>query len=160
MGTTGTVLVGLAILVGVVGAVVQVIPSAIIIIGALLVWAIAWNTATAWIIFTLAALVLVLAAVVKYLVPAKKLSGSDIPRSTLVAGVAGGVVGWFVGLPVGLVLGFIATIYVLEWRRLRAADAAWASTLAALRAVGLSILIEVVAALTAATIWGVGLLLV
>ena len=48
MGTTATVLVGLVILVGIIGAVVQVYPSGPFVGGAILVWAIAWNTPAAY----------------------------------------------------------------------------------------------------------------
>ena len=52
-----------------------------------------------------------------------------------------GVVGFFVIPVVGLFVGFVLGIYLAERRRVGQADA-WPSTKAALRAVGLSILIE------------------
>ena len=56
---------------------------------------------------------------------------------------------------VGLLLGFVAGVYAAERRRV-GHDAAWPSTLAALRAAGLSILIELAAAVLAAATWVVG----
>ena len=66
-----------------------------------------------------------------------------------------GVVGFFVVPVVGLFLGFVLGVYLAERRRLGAAGA-WPSTKASLRAVGLSILIELVAGVLAAGTWVVG----
>jgi hypothetical protein len=59
---------------------------------------------------------------------------------------------------VGLFVGFVLGIYLAERRRLGDA-AAWPSTKAALRAVGLSIVIELTSAVLAAATWVVGLVL-
>ena len=56
----------------------------------------------------------------------------------------GAFAGFFVVPVVGLVLGFVAGVYAAERRRV-GVEAAWPSTLAALRAVGLCILIELAA---------------
>ena len=85
---------------------------------------------------------------------------AGIPQSTLVWGAVGGVVGWFIGLPLGLVLGMVAAIFVVEYLRSRDTASAWAATLQALKAFGWTIAIELIAALTSATLWGVGVALV
>ena len=74
-------------------------------------------------------------------------------------GALGGVVGWFIGLPLGLVLGMIATTFVVEYLRSRDTTTAWVSTLQALKAFGWTIAIELIAALTSATAWGIGVAL-
>ena len=58
MSVLGTVIVGIVILIGVIGAVVQIWPSAPVVGGAILVWAWMTGTTSAWIIFAVAALVL------------------------------------------------------------------------------------------------------
>jgi hypothetical protein len=81
-----------------------------------------------------------------------------VPTRTLVLGGVGAVIGFFVIPVVGVLVGFPAGIYVAE--RLRVGgDGAWPSTKTALRAVGLSIFIEMLAALAATLVWvaGVGL---
>ena len=60
MSVLGTVIVGVVILLGVIGAVVQVWPSAPLVGGAILVWAWLTGTSSAWIVFAIAALVLIL----------------------------------------------------------------------------------------------------
>ena len=88
-----------------------------------------------------------------------RLVGSEMFIIDSVWGALGGVVGWFIGLPLGLVLGMIATTFVVEYLRSRDTATAWASTLQALKAFGWTIAIELIAALTSATAWGIGVAL-
>lgn len=153
-------MVGLVILIGIIGAVVQVYPSGPVVGGAILVWAISWNTPAAWAVFAFAALVLLAALVAKFLVPGRRLSRSGIPNSTLLWGLVAAVVGFFVIPVVGFVIGLVAGIYLAEFLRLGSHDRAWPATRVALHAVGLSVVIELVAALLASGAWIVGLFLV
>jgi hypothetical protein len=65
------------------------------------------------------------------------------------------VVGFFVIPVIGLFIGFVLGVYLAEYRRL-GATAAWPSTTHALKAVGLSILIELAAGVVATFIWIAG----
>jgi uncharacterized protein YqgC (DUF456 family) len=151
-------LVGLAVLVGLIGIVVPVLPGSLLILAAVVVWA-AWvGTPTSWVVLAVAVTVLAAGAVVKYAVPGRRLSAGGVPRSTLVVGAALGVVGFFVIPVVGLVIGFVAGVYVAELRRL-GSERAGRSTALALRAVGLSVLIELTAGLVAAMAWAAGVVL-
>jgi uncharacterized protein len=149
------VLVALAILVGLVGVIVPVLPGLVLVLAAILVWAVDVGGGTAWTVFGVATAVLVVGTVVKYAVPGRRLKSSGIPASTTWFGVALGVVGFFVIPVVGLVIGFVLGVYLAEHRRVGAA-AAWPSTTQALRAVGVSILIELAAGVVAALVWAVG----
>ena len=148
-------LVGLAVLVGLVGIVVPVLPGTVLILGAVLVWAIEDGSAAAWGVFSVAATLLVVGAVVKYAVPGRRLKATGVPQRTLLLGGALGVVGFFVVPVVGLVLGFVLGVYLAEAQRV-SKDSAWPSTKHALRAVGLSMLIELAAGMLAALTWFVG----
>ena len=160
MSAVATLLVGLVIVVGIVGAVVQVWPSGPVVGGAILVWAIAWKEPIAWVVFAIAAIVLVAAAVAKYVIPGRRLTRSGIPASTVVWGLVGAVVGFFVIPVVGFLIGLVAAIYLSELFRLGSHEGAWPATLIALAAVGLSVLIELLAVLVAAGAWLVGVILV
>jgi uncharacterized protein YqgC (DUF456 family) len=149
------VVVALAILVGLVGVVVPVLPGLVLVLVAVLVWAVDVGGGTAWTVFGLATAVLVAGTVVKYAVPGRRLKSSGIPASTTWFGIALGVVGFFVIPVVGLVIGFVLGVYLAEHRRVGSA-AAWPSTQQALRAVGVSILIELAAGILAALVWVVG----
>ena len=148
-------LVGVAIAIGLVGIVVPVLPGTVLILGAVLVWALEEGSPSAWTVFAVAATLLVLGTVVKYAVPGKRLKTAGVPNATLWTGTALGVVGFFVIPVIGLFLGFVLGVYLAEIRRVGSAQA-WPSTRHALSAVGLSVLIELAAAALAAVVWLVG----
>jgi uncharacterized protein YqgC (DUF456 family) len=150
-------IVGLVILVGLVGIVVPVLPGSILILGAVLVWAVGDGTGRAWSVFAVVATLLVLGAVVKYVVPGRGLRASGVPNRSIVVGGLLGLVGFFVVPVVGLPLGFLGGVYLSEARRV-GRHLAWPSTVAAMKAVGLSILVELVAGLLAAGVWAVAAL--
>jgi uncharacterized protein YqgC (DUF456 family) len=152
------VLVALAIAVGLVGILVPVLPGSVLVLGAILVWAWELGGATAWVTFGLAAALLLVGGVVKYLVPNRRLKDAGIPASTQWIGAALGIVGFFVIPVVGLLIGFVLGVYLAEYRRLDA-RAAWPSTKHALKAVGISILIELAAGVVATFIWIAGVVL-
>lgn len=152
------ILVALAILVGIIGILVPILPGGILIFAAILVWAIQLGGSSAWVVFAVATVILVVGTVVKYAVPGQRLKDAGIPSSTQWTGVALGAVGFFVVPVVGLFVGFVLGIYLAERSRI-GADLAWPSTKAALRAVGLSIMIELAAALLAAATWVLGVVL-
>jgi uncharacterized protein YqgC (DUF456 family) len=149
------VLVALAILVGLVGVIVPILPGLVLVLAAILFWAIGEGSATGWSVFAVAALLIVAGSVVKYAVPNRRLKTTGIPSSTTWFGVAVGVVGFFVIPVIGLFIGFVLGVYLAEYRRVGGA-AAWPSTKEALRAVGVSILIELAAGILAALVWVAG----
>jgi uncharacterized protein YqgC (DUF456 family) len=151
-------LVGIAVVVGVAGVLVPVLPGSILILGAVLVWAIEDGSRTAWTVFAVVVLFLVMGAIVKYAVPGRRLKSAGVPNGTLVLGGVLGLVGFFVVPVVGLFLGFVLGVYLAEVQRV-GRDNAWPSTRHALTAVGLSVLIELAAALFAAVTWFTGALL-
>jgi uncharacterized protein len=156
--TGAEVLVALVIAVGLVGVVVPVLPGSLLVLGAILVWAWDVGSTTAWAVLGVAAAFTALGAVVKYVVPGRRLKDNGIPGSTLLLGGLLGVVGFFVVPVVGLVIGFVLGVYLAELRRVGSAGA-WPATVHALKAVGLSILIELVASLLAAATWALGVVL-
>jgi len=158
MATTD-VLVGLAILVGLVGIVVPVLPGSILILGAVLVWALAASSPTGWVVFAVVTSLLVCGSIVKYAVPGRRLKAGGVPTRSLVAGGLLGIVGFFVVPVIGLLVGFVLGVYLSELQRL-GRSRAWPSTRSAMAAVGLSMLIELGAGLLAAVAWATGAVLV
>jgi len=152
---TEDLLAGLAIAVGLVGIVLPLLPGSLLIAAAVLLWAIAVGAPAGWVAAAAALLVLGTGTLVKYLLPARHLKSQGIPTRTLVLGGLLGVVGFFVVPVIGLPIGFVLGVYLSEARRL-GRERAWPSTTAALRAVGLSLLIELAAGLLAALTWLVG----
>jgi uncharacterized protein len=76
-----------------------------------------------------------------------------VSRRSIAVGVALAVVGFFVIPVVGLFIGFPLGVYLEERRRLGGHVSAWRSTQEALRAMGLSIVIELSATVIAAGAW-------
>lgn len=152
------VLVAVAVTLGVLGTVVPVLPGSLTVGVAVVLWAAYVGTSTAWIVFSVAAVLLVSGQVLMYLVPGRRLREAGVPGRTLLAGGLLGVVGFFVVPVVGLFLGFVLGVYAAEVLRVGRAEA-WSSTKHALRAAGLSVLIELAACLLAAVTWGVGVVL-
>ncbi len=152
------VLVALAIAVGLVGVIVPILPGSLLVLGAILAWAWQLDSPTSWVVFAVATTFIALGGIVKYLVPGRRLQASGIPGSTLVLGGVLGIVGFFVVPVIGLLIGFVLGVYLAELRRV-GTQAAWPATKHALRAVGLSLLIELVSSLLAATTWALGVVL-
>ena len=143
------VICAVAILIGLLGIVVPVLPGVVIIAGALVLWAYSTNTGLAWGIAWSGLVILAIGFVIKYAVPHRRLKNAGVPRRTLVMGAAFGIIGFFVIPVIGLFIGFVGGVWLAESGRL-GRSLAWPSTKAALKATGLSILIELASGLLAA----------
>ena len=158
MNSVATVLVGVAIFVGIIGIVIPVLPGAILSLAAILVWALEVRSPTGWIVLSAAIVLIGASQVVKYVIPERRLRESGVPRRSMVVGVVLGIVGFFLIPVVGMFVGFPLGIYLAEWQRLKTHAAAWTSTKHALRATGLSIMIEFIGASLAAAVWLIAVL--
>jgi uncharacterized protein len=156
-GTAVDVVAGLAILVGILGVVIPVLPGMLLCWLGVLFWALLGDAGSGrWAVLGLATVIALAGTVVKYLWPGKRLKNTGVPTSSLLAGGVLGVIGFFVVPVVGLVFGFVLGIWLAERMRLGAGQA-WPSTRGALTAVGLSMLVEFAAALAIAVVWVFGL---
>jgi uncharacterized protein len=156
MGLVADLLIAVVIAVGLVGILVPVLPGVLLIFAAIVVWAVVEGGPVAWTACAVAVAILGASQVLKYAVPGRRLRVRGIPTSTLAIAAVLGIVGFFVIPVIGLVVGFVGGVYAAEAARLNNPRAAWESTVAAVRAVGLSILIELAAGLLAAVAWAVG----
>ena len=154
--TAATLLAAVLVAVGLVGIVVPVLPGSVLVLAGILVWTVTEGGPTAWAVATVAVLLLAVGTVVKYAVPGRRLQLAGIPARTQWIGAVLGVVGFFVVPVVGLFLGFVLGVYLAEVARVGSRDA-WPSTVHSLKAVGLSIVIELLAALAATLVWVGGL---
>ena len=153
MNTFALVLVGIAIAVGIVGIVIPVLPGSLLSLAAIFVWALEEQSTTGWTVLAMAVALIGASQVVKYVVPERKLRDAGVPRRSTVIGVLLAIVGFFVIPVVGMFIGFPLGVFLSEWQRLGENGRAWESTKHALRATGLSILIELVGTLLAAGLW-------
>ena len=151
-------LVGLAILVGLVGIVLPVLPGSLIIGLAVLVWAIDTEQVAGWVVFGLVVLLLVAGWSATYVLTGKRVSDAGIPRRSIIAAGLAGIVGFFVVPVLGLFLFFAGGLYAAEYSRLRDTTQARRSAVIALKATGLGMLVELGLALLAAGTWLVAVL--
>ncbi|QGN59406.1 DUF456 family protein [Nostocoides sp. HKS02] len=142
-----------------VGIVVPVLPGLLLVLAAVLVWALDTGTTVAWVVFAVAAVLWVAGFALRYAVPERRLREAGVHRSTLLLSMLLGIVGFFVIPVVGGPVGFILGIYLVELAHSRDRGTAWSSTKSALRAVFTSMGIELLAGLAIATTWVVGVLL-
>jgi uncharacterized protein len=148
-----TLLAGLLVAAGVVGILVPVLPGLVLVLAGIAVWAVPRGDALGWTVLGIAAAIVVLGSVAKYLLPGRRMRESGVPTRSVVAGAALGIVGFFVIPVVGLFVGFPLGVYLAELARLRESSLAWPSTRKALGAVGFSILLELATGLLAAGVW-------
>ena len=149
------VLVSVAIVVGLVGVVVPLLPGALLVWSAIVVWGFAVGTATAWAVVGVATALTAAGQIVKYTIPGRGLRAAGVPNRSLVVGGLVAIVGFFVIPLVGVLIGFVVGIYASEVQRV-GAQTAWPSTKSALRAVGFSMLIELTSTLLTAVVWVIG----
>ncbi|MPV38648.1 DUF456 domain-containing protein [Georgenia subflava] len=159
MDPLAELLVGLVIVVGLVGAVVQVYPGSLIVLAAVAVWGVVTGGVVGWVVLVVAALAVLGAGIAKYFYAGRYLKGAGVPNRTLLVGAVLGVIGFFVVPVVGLPLGFVLGVYLSEMQRRRNQREAWRATISAMKATGLTILIELSGAMVATGAWVVGLLL-
>ncbi len=155
IGATGdlTLVVAVLVAVGLVGTVVQVLPGGLLVGASVAGWGALTGGVPGWAVAGAAVLLTGVGQLVKYLVADRHLRRGGVPRSALVWGGALGVVGFVVVPVVGVVLGFVLGVYLAERVRLRAHAPAWRATGVALRAAGLTALVELAVALLVAAVW-------
>lgn len=158
---TVTLVCALAIIAGILGVIVPVLPGLVLCWLGVLVWAIfadgGWGK---WLVLALVTVIALGGTIAKYAWPGRNLKRTGVPNLSLFAGGVLGLVGFFVVPVIGLVLGFVLGIWLAEWARLRQSRPAWTSTKHALKAAGLSMLIELAAGLSIAFVWLVGVFVV
>lgn len=145
----------LLMVVGVLGIVIPVLPGLLLIVAAVLVWALVEQSTLGWVMLAIAVVIYVGGSVLQWLVPGKRMRRAGVRTSTLLAGVVAAIVMAFVIPVVGLFVGFPLGIFVVSFVRTRDRTEAWAATKHALRAVGTNILIELVTAFTIIAAWAV-----
>jgi uncharacterized protein YqgC (DUF456 family) len=146
-----------AVVVGVLGILLPMVPGLLLCWAGVAVWAVfGGHGATGWAVGIAATVVLALGFAAKYLVPGRNLKRAGVSNWTLLLGGVCGIVGFFVIPVVGLVAGFVLGVFLAELARRGTAAQAWQSTKHALKAAGLSMLIELATALIITAIWLAG----
>jgi uncharacterized protein YqgC (DUF456 family) len=154
-----TIVCGLAIVVGVTGVIIPVLPGSILIGISLLVWALVLGSPLGWIIFGVGAVFVAAGMVSSAVLTGRAMKERSIPGRSVVIGLVLGVVGFFVIPVVGLLVGFAVGLFLSELARQKEVRPAISSSVAALKATGLGILAEFGFASLAAGTWAAGVLI-
>lgn len=140
-------------LVGLFGIVIPVLPGLLFVWAGVLLWAVTEGSALGWGVLAVATAIALAGAALQFLVPGQRMRHAGVATSTLVVAVAVGialgialpVVGFFVGFPLG--------IYAVQRARKQGHREARRSTVLALKAIGLNILIELSTAVLLIVLW-------
>lgn len=150
------VLVGLAMLVGLVGTVVPFLPGLPVIVVAAFVWVIVDGSDPGqWIVFAIVASIAVAAIAVGTIVPVRRTSAAGASRWILAAGALGLVIGAIAIPVVGALVGWPIGIFAAEVLRTRDVAKAWAMTRVTVAAVGLGVAIQFGAGVIAVAVWAI-----
>ena len=154
MDTFGVVLVAIAMVVGIVGTVVPLLPGLPIVWGAALVYGFVEGFGVVgWICFAVITLLAIGGMVAGFVVPQRKVQGGGAPFSTTVVGAIGAVIGFFVIPVIGIVVGAVGGVLLAERARTQSWDLAWASTKRAIVGFGIGALVQVGAGMAMMLTW-------
>jgi uncharacterized protein len=151
--TPGLVIIGLLMAVGLAGIIVPALPGLVLVWVGVLIWALVERGMLAWTILGIATVILAVTQIVKYLLPGRRLQAAGVPLRSIIIGGILAVIGFFVIPVIGLFIGFIVGVYVAERMRLGPRGGARQSTVHALKAAGMTILIELLAGLVIIGSW-------
>ncbi|TXH45028.1 MAG: DUF456 domain-containing protein [Actinobacteria bacterium] len=146
-------LVGVALVVALVGTVLPILPGPFLAAAAVAVWGVVAGGVWGWSLAVFAVALVALATLLKYLIPARWMRDGGVPAIVLVAGAVGGIIGFFVIPVVGIIVGFLLGVFLAEWIRVRSLREAWPTTVTAMKAAGLSLLIDLASILIVGAAW-------
>lgn len=147
------VLVAIGVVIGLLGIVVPVLPGLFLTWASVVVWAAVVRQTPAWVVAGVVTVLYAAGLVLQYLFPGRRMKASGVAWTTIAAGVVGGIIGFFVLPVLGAIAGFVAGILLVEFTKTRSLQSAWPLTVAALKAIGQSMLIELTTGLLIAGTW-------
>ncbi|MDN5563562.1 MULTISPECIES: DUF456 domain-containing protein [Luteococcus] len=148
------VLVALLALVGLCGIVIPALPGSLTVGLGALVWAIWGNSSWGWIAFGVAIVLLAIGMGSSALLTKRNLDSRQIPQWPVIVGLVCGLVGAFVLPALGLPIGFVLGLFCSELYRVRNVSQAVSTSVAAMKAIGTGMLIELACAMTATAVLG------
>lgn len=151
--TTIAVISALIMLVGLLGIVIPVLPGLFFVWLGVFLWSINETSVLGWVVLLGATVLAGLGLLLQFAIPGQRMRRAGVRTTTLVFAVIVAVILGIVIPVVGAFVGFPLGIYVLQRLRQHDHRRAWESTVHALKAVGLNILIELATALLIILTW-------
>jgi len=153
-----TVIAGLLLIVSALGTIFPVLPGSLLAIGTLLAWGWLLGSVASWWAAGLGMLIAALGWSASAVLTGRKLREHKIPRGSILWALLAAIVGAFVIPVVGLFVGFAVGLFIGESARRRDLGGALASSWAALKALGVGIIVEFGCVLLATSIWVIGMI--
>ena len=153
MVTAQNVLIAILMLVGTAGIVLPVLPGLLLVWGAAVLWVFETQSQVAWIVLAVVTVAYAAGLAGQYVFPGRRMRTAGVGTMTIVLALVAGVVGFFVIPVIGGPLAFVGAVYAVERVKYREHPQAWAATKHAVRAVVLSMGIELAAALVIMATW-------
>jgi uncharacterized protein len=144
----------LAMLVGLLGAVVPMMPGLVVIWGAGLVYGLIDGFGRlGTVVFAVMTVLLLVGAAASYVLPHRAGTRAGASKASIRLGILLAVVGFFVIPVIGLIVGGVAGVYLGERQRLGDGAAAWRATKQVLLGFGAGMLVEVLAGILMILAW-------
>ena len=153
-----TVVAGVLLAVAVFGTVYPLLPGSPVALVTLIAWGWVLGSAASWIAAGIGAVLVCVGWSASALLTGRKLKREKIPRRSILVAVLAGIVGMFVIPVFGLFVGFAAGLFVSEYVRGGDFQSALRSSVEALKATGLGMLVEFAMVALAGSVWMIGVI--
>lgn len=153
-----TIIAGVLLVISALGTIFPVLPGSLLTILTLLGWGWLLDSGASWWAAGLGMLIAALGWSASAVLTGRKLKQHQIPRGSILWALLGAIIGALLIPVIGLFIGFAVGLLAGEASRRREVGGALASSWAALKAMGLGIIVEFGCVLLATSIWVIGLI--
>lgn len=153
-----SIIAGLLLIVSAFGTIFPVLPGSLLALGTLLAWGWLLGTAASWWTAGIAMVLVFIGWSASAVLTGKKLKEHQVPKGSILVAIVGAIIGAFLIPVVGLFVGFAVGLLIGESARHRNLGPAVGSSLAALKAMGIGIVVELGCVLLASSIWVIGMI--
>jgi len=153
-----TVVAGMLLAVAVFGTVYPILPGSPVALVTVIAWGWVLGSAASWTAAGVAALLAIIGWSASALLTGRRLKRQHIPKGSIFVALLAGIVGMFVIPFAGLFLGFAGGLLLGEYVRRRDFRVALDSSIGALKAMGLGMLVEFLMVSLASSVWMVGII--
>lgn len=148
-----TLVAAVLIALGILGIVYPILPGSLAVLTGIVVWALSIRAPEGYWALGLGGTLIIIGMLAQTVLTGRTLKRRAIPNRSILFGILGAIIGMFLIPIIGLFIGFAAGLLASEWTRNKDLAIALADTLAAMKSMGIGILVELAAALTAGSIF-------
>lgn len=153
-----TIIAGLLLVVSALGTIFPVLPGSLLTILTLLGWGWLLGSTASWWAAGLGMLIAALGWSASAVLTGRKLKEHRVPTGSILWAIVGAVAGAFLIPVLGLFIGFAVGLFAGEAVRRRDLGGALTSSWAALKAMGLGVIVEFGCVLLASSLWVIGVI--